>query len=122
MNYLVAVASESGINVDRHFGQVAEFQIIEVNENTAWRVVEKREIERACVGYCDHERIAEVANQLKDCKYVLSSKIGIGAARILQNIGIVPLEIIAPIAYAVEKIMVYDQRKLNSNQEQTKKL
>lgn len=117
MNYLVAIASESGINVDRHFGQVAEFQIIEVNDNTSWRQIETRAIERACAGYCDHERIAAVAEQLRDCKYVLSSKIGIGAANILQNIGTTPLEIIAPIEYAIGKIMVYDQRKQISNQE-----
>ena len=115
MKYLIAIATGSGRNVDRHFGQVSEFKIFEITDNATWREVENRKIKRACQGYCEHETIAEVADALADCKYSLAAKIGFGAAKILQKKGIIPLEIVAPIDYAIEKIMVYDKRKTESN-------
>ena len=116
MKYLIAIATESGINVDRHFGQVSEFKIFEVVDNAFWKEMESRTIKRACQGYCEHETIAQAADALADCKYCLAAKIGFGAAKVLQQKGMIPLEIVAPIDYAIEKIMVYDRRQMESNQ------
>ena len=115
MKYLIAIATESAINVDRHFGQVSEFKIFKVTDNVAWKEVENRKIKRACQGYCEHEAIEKVADALADCKYSLAAKIGFGAAKVLQKKGIIPLEIVAPIDYAIGKIMIYDKRKIESN-------
>lgn len=115
MKYLIAIATESGRNVDRHFGQVSGFKIFEVTDNTAWKEIENRKTERACQGCCEHEAMEKVADALADCKYSLAAKIGFGMAKILQKKGIIPLEIVAPIDYAIEKIMVYDKRKMESN-------
>lgn len=115
MSYLIAIATESGINVDRHFGQVSEFKIFEVTDNAVWKELENRKIKRVCQGYCEHETIAQVADALADCKYSLAAKIGFGAAKVLQQKGIIPLEIIAPIDYAIGKIMVYDKRQTDAN-------
>ena len=115
MKYLVGIATHTGENIDIHFGHCKEFQIIEVTDNESYEPVDVIDAGRACDGTCDHTEIARVGELLKDCKYVLSAKIGPGAAKILRDIGIVALEIEAPIDYAIDKIMVYDQRQEQAN-------
>ena len=115
MKYLVGIATHTGENIDIHFGHCKEFQIVEVTDNESFEPVDVIDAGRACDGTCDHKEIARVGELLKDCKYVLSAKIGPGAAKILRDIGIVALEIEAPIDYAIEKIMVYDQRQAQAN-------
>ncbi|MBQ3795078.1 MAG: hydrogenase [Butyrivibrio sp.] len=115
MKYLIAVASYDGANIDLHFGHTGTFSIVEVTDNKEWDFIGEREVSPGCNGECDHNRIYEVGESLKDCKYALSAKIGPGAASILRNLGIIALEIEAPIDYAIEKLMIYDQRKVNAN-------
>ena len=115
MKYLVAVATYSGENIDLHFGHCSEFQVIEVTDNESWEVTGSIEAGRACDGQCNHDNIGDVALKLKECRYVLSAKIGPGAAQLVRNIGPVPLEIEAPVDYAMEKLMIYDGRKEKAN-------
>ena len=117
MKYLVGVATYSGENVDLHFGHCEEFQLIEVTDNKSWEVAGSVKSGRACDGSCAHDGIADVADRLKECKYVLSAKIGPGAAKILLDHGPIPLEIESSVEYAIEKIMIYDARKAGSNKE-----
>lgn len=115
MKYLVAVATYSGENIDLHFGHCEEFQLIEVNDNKSWEVTGSILAGRACDGECNHDFIGDVARNLKECRYVLSAKIGPGAAQIVRDIGPVPLEIEAPVEYAIDKLMVYDDRREKAN-------
>ena len=115
MKYLVAVATYSGENIDLHFGHCSEFQVIEVTDNESWEVTGSIEAGRACDGQCNHDYIGDVAQKLKDCRYVLSAKIGPGAAKIVRDLGPVPLEIEAPVDYAIGKLMTYDNRRENAN-------
>ena len=115
IKYLIGIATHTGENIDVHFGHCKEFQIIEVTDNESWEAVDVIDAGRACDGTCDHGEIAKVGERLKSCKYVLSAKIGPGAAKILRDIGITALEIEAPIDYAIGRLMVYDPRKVQAN-------
>lgn len=115
MKYLIGIATHTGENIDIHFGHCKEFQLIEVTDNKSWEDAGVIDAGRACDGTCDHAEIARVGERLKDCKYVLSAKIGPGAAKILRDMGITALEIEAPIDYALEKLMVFDERKQKAN-------
>jgi predicted Fe-Mo cluster-binding NifX family protein len=115
MKYLVGIATHTGENIDIHFGHCKEFQIIEVTDNESFDAVDVIDAGRACDGTCDHKEIARVGELLKGCKYVLSAKIGPGAAKILRDLGIVALEIEAPVDYAIDRIMAYDRRQMQAN-------
>ena len=115
MKYLIGIATHTGENIDIHFGHCKEFQIIEVTDNETYEATDVIDAGRACDGTCDHGEIERVGEKLKSCKYVLSAKIGPGAAKILRDKGITALEIEAPIDYAVEKVMIYDKRKEQAN-------
>lgn len=116
MEYLVAVSSGDGVMVHQHFGHTEEFQILRVVDNERYEFAEHRPVAPAChSGDHDDNHLAQTAELLSDCKYVLSSKIGRGAQTVLQSKGITPLEIAHFIDYAMEKIMLYDQRRRGAN-------
>ena len=62
----------AGENIDLHFGHCSEFQVIEVTDNESWEVTGSIEAGRACDGQCNHDYIGDVAQKLKECRYVLS--------------------------------------------------
>lgn len=111
MNYLVAVSSRDGVMIHQHFGHTEEFQILEVEDNERYRFVESRPVSAPCrTGEHDDGQLARAVETLSDCKYVLSTKIGLGAQAVLQARGITPLEIAHFIDYAMEKVMQYDKK------------
>jgi len=116
MEYLVAVSSRDGIMVHQHFGHTEEFQILQVVDNERFEFLEHRRVDPTChSGDHDENHLAQTVEILSDCKYVLSSKIGRGAQIALQAKGITPLEIAHFIDYAMEKLMLYDQRRRGTN-------
>ena len=119
MGYRIAVASADGKTVDTHFGHADYFRIVEVDEEGNIRFVKTLEAgagddksmqPSGCRGH-DDERIEKIADLLKDCSYVLVSKIGPRPQRILQRSGLVCLETDQEIEMAVLMIEKYRKRK-----------
>lgn len=118
-DYYIAVASRDGITVDSHFGTADTYQIIEVNaEKKEWQTdivlkvhfPEENTRETGCWG-CVEEKVEYVAEQLKDCRYVLVQKIGARPYKILQRHGLDCIETDLNIDQAVRKIMEYSGRR-----------
>lgn len=121
MEYLVAVSSSDGIVVNQHFGHTAEFQILRVEDNQRYLFIERREVTPPChTGDHNDSQLAQTAAALSDCKYVLSAKIGQGAQAVLRDQGVTPLEIAHLIDYAMEKVMLYDQKFKHDRHERGK--
>lgn len=87
MSQRIAIATTYGEFVDTHFGRARQFTIIDVDD-TGCRLVEKRQVEPACVDF-DHsqERFDAILSALSDCESIFVSRIGFGAARYLESKG-----------------------------------
>ncbi|MBL4931568.1 nitrogenase cofactor biosynthesis protein NifB [Clostridium paridis] len=74
-----AVASKSGMLVDKHFGHVSEFYIYEYKDEIV-SLIEKRKIDKYCNGVeeCDDEedKITKIMRAIEDCNGVLALRIG----------------------------------------------
>lgn len=91
----VAVATNSGILVDMHFGHVEEFYIYE-SDGMEVKFIEKRSIPVYCTGPadCDDDKgnkIEAIINTIRDCSDVLALRIGDSPSRKLEAIGIKPV-------------------------------
>ena len=113
--YQIAVASSDGIVVNSHFGRADQFLIYQLeidNENDDWmkKYVELRKVVPVCQGgNHDDNRLQETAKLFSDCKYVLVSRIGQGAAFALEGKGITPMELPGMIDESIEKLIVYEK-------------
>lgn len=109
-NYRVAVASSDGIVVNQHFGHADTFYIYEVSAEGAYRLTQTRNVSPVChAGDHDDERLAENIDRFRDCKYILVSRIGPGAANALERSGIVPMELPGVIGASLDKLVAYEQ-------------
>ncbi|MBQ9279372.1 MAG: dinitrogenase iron-molybdenum cofactor biosynthesis protein [Lachnospiraceae bacterium] len=108
--YLVAVASSDEIVVNTHFGKADTFLIYGILEDNSFEYIERRALKPVCEGG-DHDegRLIENAQSLKDCAYVLVSRIGPRAVNILEANGITAMEIPDIIDNALNKIISYDE-------------
>jgi nitrogen fixation protein NifB len=93
----IAVASEHGKLVDLHFGHASEFRIYQREDNgNGFKMVETRQVDKYCSGMavCDVEedRREAVVKALKDCKAVLTMRIGHSAKERLLKRGIYSIE------------------------------
>ena len=113
--YKIAVASSDGIVVNSHFGRAEDFLIYRLeidNENDSWlkEFIELRKVAPVCQGgNHDDNRLQETAKLFSDCKYVLVSRIGQGAAFALEGKGITPMELPGMIDESIEKLIVYEK-------------
>lgn len=90
MSYKVAVASSDGKFINRHFGHSKEFLIFNVDGEN-FQFLEHRENAPPCTGQEHHDdRLARSVDLLSDCRVVLASQIGPGAAKFLLSRGIQP--------------------------------
>lgn len=107
-SYFVAVASSDGIVVNNHFGRAKSFYIYEVNEDEDIRFVEKREASPVCNGgnHSD-EKLKENLLIFQDCRYLLVSRIGNGAADMAQSLGIESYEIPGEIENSIRQLIKY---------------
>jgi predicted Fe-Mo cluster-binding NifX family protein len=84
----VAVASSDGKVVNRHFGHTKQFLIFELSEGV-FNFLESRENIPTCrAGRHEPSDLATTAEIIKDCAYVVASRIGSGAASLLLDKGI----------------------------------
>ncbi len=108
--YRAAVASSDGIVVNRHFGRADTFYIYEVKENGRCRLLEIRNVTPVCDGgnHNDKDLLANIS-RLKDCKYILVSRIGPGAANAAEQSGIIPMELPGMIEESIARLTAYEQ-------------
>lgn len=103
----IAVATTDGKVVNQHFGKAEKFYILDVDEDAiTFELTEIRETGSVCLGG-EHEdsRLLEVVSELKDCDYVLVSRIGMRARNILEQSGIEAYEIPGVVEESVDKLI-----------------
>ena len=109
MNIKIAVASTDGKIVNQHFGRANVFYILLVNaEENTYEYLEKRELTPICNGGT-HEDSALYTNieSLKDCQYILVSKVGVRAQNEIERRGIQVYEISGVIEESVNQLLKY---------------
>lgn len=91
--YRIAVATNDGRLVDRHFGHTPEFAIYG-GDGEVFQLVEKRQVARYCSGNekCEEEERQSTVNALQDCDVVLSLRIGYQARERLLKNGVLSFE------------------------------
>ena len=103
----IAVASSDGIVVNEHFGRAQKFYIYDSDESEL-KLVEIRNVTPVCeLGNHDDDRLKENAKTLSDCQYLLVSKIGQGALRVLESLGVESFEIPGIIQESIEQLIKY---------------
>lgn len=108
--YKVAAASGDGIVVNRHFGKADTFYIYEVKGKGNYKFLETRTVVPICsMGNHDEEKLQNNIDKFKDCKYILVSKIGTGAANKMEQSGITPMELPGMIEESLDKLIIYEQ-------------
>lgn len=109
--YKIAAATSDGIVVNSHFGWATQFYIYQVDKGKA-ELVEIRKTEHVCQGgYHDDSRLKEQITKLSDCRYVLVSRIGEGAAGQMEAAGIEPIEVPDMLPKAIEKVLLLEKIK-----------
>lgn len=108
--YKVAVASSDGIVINQHFGRADTFYIYEVTETGKYRLLETRTIAPVCSGgNHDDNGLWDNISKFKDCKYILASRIGMGAAKAMEQSGIVHMELPGIIGNSIGRLITYEQ-------------
>lgn len=108
--YKIAVASTDGIVVNQHFGRADKFLIIEAGDGGNYKFIEIRTVEPVCsLGEHDDKKLAESLKMIRDCKYLLVSKIGTGASSKAEQLGITPMEIPDMIENSIRKVISFEQ-------------
>lgn len=103
----IAIASSDGIVVNSHFGHANQFYIYEIADDDI-KLLEIRKVEPVCQGgNHDDGKLNENMDRLSDCKYLLVSRIGNGAAMIAEQKGIIPYEIPGLIRESIEQLLNY---------------
>lgn len=111
--YKVAVASTDGIVINQHFGRADTFYIYEVAETGNYRFLETRIVTPICNGgNHNKEKLCSNIRKFKDCKYILVSRIGMGAANVMEQSGIVPMELPGMIEESIGKLITYEQLQI----------
>ena len=106
----LAVASSDGIVVNRHFGHADRFYIYEFDEDV--KLLEIRNVKPVCeAGNHDDNSLKKNAEAIADCDYLLVSKIGDGAAAVVESFGTDPYEIPGIITESVEKLVKFIKLK-----------
>ncbi len=105
--YKIAVATSDGIVVNTHFGRAKDFYIYHIDEEQM-HFLEKRSVTPVCEGgNHDNEKLKANLEKLWDCKYLLVSRIGSGAADMAKCFGIESYEIPGIIEESVEQLIKY---------------
>ncbi|MGN0343164.1 MAG: NifB/NifX family molybdenum-iron cluster-binding protein [Roseburia sp.] len=107
-SYLIAAASSDGIVVNSHFGRAETFYIYEVKNDDEIHLVEKREVTPVCNGgnHSD-EKLKDNLLKFKDCRYLLVSRIGNGAANMAESLGIEVYELPGIIEESIHQLINY---------------
>ena len=108
--YRVAVASTDGESVNIHYGKSNLFYIYYVDDETGYDLVEKRSVTPVCQdGSHVKSAMEESVKLFEDCKYVVASRIGPGAAQALTSAGLISMELPGSIDDAILKVWKYNR-------------
>lgn len=108
--YKAAVASSDGIVVNQHFGRADTFYIYEVSGAGSYRFLETRTASPVCNGgNHNEEKLCSNISKFKDCKYIIVSRIGMGAANRMEQFGVTPMELPGMIEESLGKLITYEQ-------------
>lgn len=110
MKYRVAVASTDGKVVNQHFGKADIFYIFEVDTEKAesFELTEIRQTDAVCEGGEHSEkRLEEAIQRIKDCAYVLVSRIGYRAENALTAVGIQAFELPGIISESLDELLKF---------------
>ncbi len=106
--YKIAVASSDGIVVNSHFGRAKDFYIYQRDDKEQIHFLEKRSVTPVCEGGTHNdEKLRTNLEKLCDCKYLLVSRIGNGAANMAAEFGIESYEIPGIIEESIEQLIKY---------------
>ncbi|MDR1609207.1 MAG: hypothetical protein LBT38_12495 [Deltaproteobacteria bacterium] len=104
----LAVASESGQNIDACFGKTGHFRIYELKttgDEVAYELLEIRPGPRPCQDGAHDQAVLEAsAELLKDCGLVLAGRVGPAAVKALADRGVMALAARLPITDALNKL------------------
>lgn len=90
-DFLVAVATKTGQQIDLHFGHADAFAIYRVSDG-AIAFLENRAVEHYCQGgYGDEDKREAILRALADCRAVFLARVGDGPAKRLRDAGIEPV-------------------------------
>lgn len=112
VEYKIAVASTDGIVVNSHFGKAKDFYIYQIYNNGKIHFLEKRSVTPVCQGgNHDDEKLKSNLERIMDCKYLLVSRIGVGAANMAESFDIESYEIPGIIEESLEQLITYTRLK-----------
>lgn len=110
MKCRIAVASTDGKVVNQHFGRAEVFYILEADtiEPKKFEVIEIRQVNAFCEGG-EHSdaRLQEAVQRVRDCQYILVSRIGWRAEHVVEAAGIQVFELPGIISESVEELLKY---------------
>lgn len=110
IKFRIAVATTDGIVVNQHFGRADRFLIYDINQDNTIRFIEERNTVPVCqAGEHDVVKMQERCRELSDCRYVLVSRIGQGAANALEQEGVSPMELPGIIEESIGRLVAYDE-------------
>ncbi|GHU66885.1 hypothetical protein FACS1894184_05730 [Clostridia bacterium] len=93
MSIRVAIATSDGKVVNQHFGRCSVWTVLDVFEDGSFEFIERRDIASVCaVGGHSDEALKDAVSCLSDCRAVVVSRIGPGAAAMLESHGIAAFE------------------------------
>lgn len=108
--YRVALASSDGESVNIHYGKCNLFYIYAIDDDVGYDLIEKRSVTSVCQdGSHVKSAMEESVKQFLDCKYVVASRIGPGAAQALTSEGIISMELPGSIDNAILKVWKYNR-------------
>lgn len=105
----IAIASTDGKVVNQHFGRADAFHIIDADSETmTFSYRERRSVVPICQGQ-EHEddQLLALAQRLKDCSYILVSRIGLGARNVLEQQKIEVFELPGFIEDSLKRLFTY---------------
>lgn len=108
-DYKVAVASTDGETINQHYGRASQFYIYSIDEE-GYDLLEIRKTAPACKdGAHSEAELKQSAQNLKDCRYIIVSRIGSGAAAVLTSVGLTAMELPGTIDDAMLRVWKYNQ-------------
>lgn len=110
IKYRIGVASSDGIVINQHYGRASQFGIYDVLSNNQIHLIETRVTKPVCQGgNHDNDKMRESIECLLDCKYVLVSRIGEGAAILLEERGITSMELPGILEDSIKNLIAYEE-------------
>lgn len=108
--YKVAFASTDGENVNIHYGKAEKFFVYAIDDEEGYDFLEERKVQPVCMdGSHLVQQMEKSTAQFSDCRYVVASRIGSGAASSLAAKGITGMELPGTVEDAILKIWKFNQ-------------